>query len=250
MYDKNLIIKLFFTFMIFCLIYLFVFPVDFFSSFFKILLFLYIPDTRIGTIVTFLTIYIVYIIKRNNVINTLDNSDKLYDIIFAVIIAFFMNGMIQLLSEDGLIYRFDIPFLINKYEFIILSFIITFIIAVPYMIFIFHSKGKHSLSVLIANTLFGLASLFLTTMISLKEINMYFDKSKPKIIKGIVEDKRTGSTYNRQGYGKLYYITYSGYEEREVPISTYNEMSISDKVNVYINDGYLGVKWISKIEKI
>lgn len=250
MYNKNLIIKLFFTFMILCLIYLLVFPSDFLGSFFRVLFFLYMPDTRVGIIIIFLIIYIVYVLKRKNTTNILNNTNNSYHIIFAVSIALFMNGMLQLLSQDGLIYMFDIPFLINKYEFIILSLIITFIIAVPYMIFIFYSKVKHPLPVLIVNALFGVISLFLTTVISLKEVNMYFDKSIPKIIEGTVEDKRITSAYNRQGYGKLYYITYSGYEEREVPSSTYREMNISDKVNIYINDGYLDVKWISKIKKI
>lgn len=246
MYNKNLIIKSFFTFMILCLIYLLIFPSDFLRSFFRVIYFFYMPDTRVGIIITFLIVYIVYVLKRKNTTNT----NKSYYLIFALIIALFMNGMLQLLSQDGLIYMFDIPFLINKYEFIILSLIITFILAVPYMIFIFYSKGKYPLSVLIVNTLFGVISLFLTIVISLKEINMYFDKSIPKIIEGTVKDKRMTSAYNRQGYGNLYYITYSEYEEREVPSSTYREMNISDKVNIYINDGYLDVKWISKIEKI
>ncbi|MEA2017391.1 MAG: hypothetical protein U9N59_02990 [Campylobacterota bacterium] len=244
MYNKNLIIKLFFTFIILCLIYL----LDFLRSFFSVLFFLYMPDTRVGIIVTFLIVYIVYFLKRKNTTNTLNNTNKSYHIIFAVSIALFINGMLQLLSQNGLIYMFDIPFLINKYEFVILSLIITFMIAFLYMIFIFYSKVKHSLSVLIVNALFGVFSLFLTTAISLKEVNMFFDTTKPHINETVVVDKRMENALSKTGF-KLYYITYAGYKEQEVTSSTYRKMDISDKVNVYVKDGFLNAKWVAKIEK-
>ncbi|WP_373033961.1 hypothetical protein [Sulfurovum sp.] len=249
MFDKTLGVGLLFTFIILCLIYGLVFPQDFLRSFFRVLFILYMPDVRIGIIITVLVLYIIYILKKNAT-NTLNDSDKSNHIIFAVTIALFMNGMLQLLSEAELVNIFDMPFLINKYAFSTMSLIITSIIVIPYIIFIFYSKKTHSLSLPVVNTLFAIASLFLTTIISLKEINMHFDTSKPNVIEGTVESKRMTRAYNPKGYGKLYYVTYSGYEEREVPSSTYREMEVSDKVNMYINDGYLGVKWISKIEKI
>lgn len=244
MHNKTLGGELLLILMTLCITYGFIFP----QELFRILLILYMPDTRIGIIVFFLGIYIVYI-KKNKVINDLD-SNKTYHIIFAISIALFINGMIKVLSEAWLVNIFDIPFLINKYEFLTWSLIITFIIFIPYIIFIYYSKISHSLSVLIVNALFGIISLFLTTIIGLKEINTYFDKSKPKIIEGIVEDKRIASSHSKSGYGKLYYVTYSGYEEREVPSSRYLEMDISNRVNVYIKEGYLGAKWVSNIEKI
>lgn len=249
MHNKNLIIKLFFTFMILCLIFISVFPSDFFRGFFRVLFFLYMIDTRVGMIFIFLIIYIIYVLKKKNMTTTLNNTNKSHYIIFAVSIALFMNGMLQLLSQNGLLYMFDIPFLINKYEFIIVSLIITFIIASLYMVFIFYSKGKQPLSVLILNALFGVISLFLTTVISLKEVNMFFDTTKPHINETVVVDKRMENALSKTGF-KLYYITYAGYEEQKVPASTYRKMDITDKVNVYVKDGFLNVKWVIKIEKI
>ncbi|WP_345978889.1 hypothetical protein [Sulfurimonas sp. HSL3-2] len=250
MYNRDLGVRLFFTFLIVCLIFGFVFPLEFFRDFFRILFIIYMPITRIGVIVTLLIIYIIYVLKRKNTTKDLNDSNKLHHIVFAITIALFMNGMLQLLSEAGLVNIVDLPFLINKYKFVMLSLTITLIVIIPYIIFIFSSKSTYSLSELMVNTLLGVVGLSLTVAVSLKEINMYFDKSKPKIVEGFVESKRVGSAYNKSGRGHLYYVTYSGCEEREVPTSTYGKMEVSDKVNEYIKDGYLGIKWVSKIKKI
>ncbi|MEJ2373829.1 MAG: hypothetical protein P8Y16_08635 [Sulfurimonas sp.] len=77
---------------------------------------------------------------------------------------------------------------------------------------------------------------------------MYFDTSKPRIVEGSVIDKRMSGLYTKTGH-KRYYVTYSGYEEREVPSSTYRDIEFLDKVDIYIKDGYLGAKWVSKIER-
>ena len=245
MYNKDLILKFIFAFIIFFFVYILTFPTEFFRDFFRILLVLYRPSTRIGIVVILLIVYIVYVFRANS----FNDSNKLYHITFAISAALFINVMLQLLSEKGLLFIFEFPFLVNKYEFIETSLLTTLMIAIPYIIFVFSSQvNTHSLSELAINALFLIISLFLTIVISLKEINMYFDKSEPTIIEGSVISKRASSAYKKTGQ-KIYYVTYSGYEEREVPSSTYREVEFLDKVNIYIKDGYLGAKWVSKVEK-
>ena len=104
MYNKDLAVNLLFTFLILCLIYGFIFQLELVRNFSRILFILYMPDTRVGIIITLLGIYIVYIIKKKNITNGL-RPNRAYHFVFAVSIALFMNGMLKLLSEVWLVNR-------------------------------------------------------------------------------------------------------------------------------------------------
>ena len=192
----------------------------------------------------FLSIFHQLKLNEENKVNHYENiRNKTQNLRFVVLLAL-IGSFFSFIYNSHKVF----PQVIDTSSLVFLSMLLSTLISIFVMIFIF-KKLKHSSFLLDIEIKYTVASLFSTLIISyflISYINTIFDTSKPEILTRIVIDKRkafkTTSYYVQFQY--KYSQTITG-DELRVPYEIYKN---SKKVDIYIKSGYFNIKYIDDIK--
>lgn len=97
---------------------------------------------------------------------------------------------------------------------------------------------------------FGVLGILLTTIVEVKDVNVYFDSSNPKIVNCRVLSKEVVVQKSSGGRTTIYHMLYTDRGSFGVRPALYEEAKSDDIYRIYNRKGYLGYEWIEKIELV
>jgi len=174
-----------------------------------------------------------------------EKSSQMISIILALFSALFLNGLIKLILESFSI--FYVPRLVERYSFLLPSFELAAAFLFGYILFVlfyFYKSSRLALALFLGAT-YGLSAVFLSSLTSLKEVNIYFDKSTTA-----KELHRVEATRAVTGRSSRYYVTFNELDEIRVPYSLYKQFHTNDFAIIYTKKGFLYAPWIVSIKKM
>lgn len=173
-----------------------------------------------------------------------EESGKIAFVLRIVMVAFLLNGGTVLFLD--LSHLKPLPQLFEPFSIIGLSFVITLVglLFFTFATYLYLRKSSRFVPVLLEVFTLGALSIFLTALVEVKEINMFFDHSQPTNykVKVITKEKRTGKNTR-------YYATLTGWKgssSKKVLISSslYCKISPNMIIKVIEHKGVLGYRWI------
>lgn len=96
----------------------------------------------------------------------------------------------------------------------------------------------------------GILGILLTTIAEVKDVNMYFDTSKPEITDCRVLSKEKIVQQSSRGRTSINYLLYTDRGSFYVLQAMYELAESDDIYRVYYRKGYLDYEWIEKIELV
>jgi hypothetical protein len=115
---------------------------------------------------------------------------------------------------------------------------------------ILRNSSRRSLAILIALTI-GFFGSFLSALVEIKEVNMYFDTSKAEIKNYVIQEKEANWYPKHRTVYKLYLTSKNHINDTfygEVPYDIYAQAAKEKNVLIYYREGFLNYQWIEKIE--
>jgi hypothetical protein len=192
----------------------------------------------------FLSIFYQLKLNEENEVNHYENiRSKTKNLRFIILLAL-IGSFFSFIYNSHKVF----PQVIDMASLVFLSMLLSTLISIFVMIFIF-KKLKHSSFFLDIEIKYTVASLLSTLTISyflISYVNAIFDTSKPEILTRTVIDKRkaskTTSYYVQFEY--KYSQTITG-DELRVPYEIYKNKK---NINIYIKSGYFNIKYIDDIK--
>lgn len=180
-----------------------------------------------------------------------EKSSLVTQITLLISIGLIVNGYIGLIVQKttvGIIPRLVetgslIPLAIKSASFLV-------VIAAIMLFMILRNSSRRSLSILIVFTI-GFFGSFLSALVEIKEVNMYFDTSKAEIRNYVIEDKEANWYPKHRTVYKLYLVTQNNPKSNfygEVTYDIYSKAEKDKNVLIYFKKGFLNYQWIEKIE--
>ncbi len=179
-----------------------------------------------------------------------EHSGRIAFVFHTLIIALLVNGAIMLYFEYNNYMTF--PQLSDSYSILPLSFAVTAVTLVTIILIIFRYLRKSSRFSPVLFELFTLGTLgiFLSSLVEIKDINVYLDNSNATSFTSSISSKEKHSgrkritTYflNLQGWNN-----HPGQHRLQVDSEIYDRIQENQPIVVYLREGFLGYAWIEKI---
>lgn len=118
------------------------------------------------------------------------------------------------------------------------------------LFWILRNSSRRGLALLIVFTI-GFFGSFLSALVEIKEVNMYFDTSKAEIKNYVIQEKEANWYPKHRTVYKLYLTSKNHINDTfygEVPYDIYAQSEKEKNVLIYYREGFLNYQWIEKIE--
>lgn len=164
----------------------------------------------------------------------------------AIMIGMIANGIF------GIMNFYDFPQMIHSFDLLPMISIVTVIVALIFALIgliIFRQSSRLPLfyrELLII----GLIGIFLSSVVEVRDLNIYLDRHQAHIVKSVIKSKYTTK---KKRSGTNYRMIISDEKEKytlDVSQSLYNNFNEGEKILIHKQDGFFGFEWISKMESI
>lgn len=184
-----------------------------------------------------------------------EKSSKIAFVFRAIMMAMITNSALVLIFSYFSFTSF--PQLYNLFDIVSMGLKVTAIIFIIFAFIIFISLRKSSRLVMTYKELLiiGSIGIFSSSLIGVRDANIYLDTSKPQILSSMVTEKYTKK--GRRSSTRYYLVLSnlgnewngenSSYKIR-VNSGIYHDFNVYDGVLVYTHSGFLGYEWIEKME--
>lgn len=142
--------------------------------------------------------------------------------------------------------------LVKPIEIMPLSLKIGTVVSIVFVtvIILLFRKSSHQVIAVPKMIGLGILGIFLTTIAEVKDVNMYFDISKPKITDCRILSKEVVVHKSSRGRTSIYHMLYTDRGNFGVRPALYEQAQSDDIYRIYNRKGYLGYEWIEKIELV
>ena len=174
-----------------------------------------------------------------------EKTGKYFFILLGFLHLCFLNGTITLYIDSSVIFMF--PNLVDETALFVPAFYVSVLMLLLYLLAvgkIFYKSTRLALAVFVGIT-YGFVGFYLSALVSLKEIDIYLDTSKP-----IVRYDQVVSKRESHGRSSSYHVTFRKLGEIKTDSVFYKKFALHEMAKVYIKKGYLNMPWVYKIDSV